>query len=294
MNMKCTLCPQECDVDRKLYKGYCNSGENIRISRSDLHMWEEECISGENGSGTIFFSGCNLQCVFCQNQAISRGEVGKIITTKELADSMLELQSRSANNINLVTAAHFLPKVIEAIDIARKAGLSIPIVYNTSSYEKAEAIRSLNGYVDVYLPDFKYYSNELALKYSKVPDYSIVATKAIDEMVRQCPEVIFDDRGIITKGVIIRHLILPGHTNDSKNVLKYLHERYGSSVYISIMNQYTPMGRLENYPELDRMVTKREYDKVVDYAVAIGIENGYIQEGNTASESFIPDFDVSK
>lgn len=256
-------------------------------------MWEEECVSGAEGSGTIFFSGCNMRCVFCQNREISRGSVGRKVTQTELADMMLDLQDKRANNINLVTASHYVPKVIEALDIAKTRGLNIPVVYNTSSYEKPKTIRMLKGYVDIYLPDFKYYDNNLALKYSNAADYFEVATKAIDEMVEQCGDAGFDLRGMMTKGVIVRHLVLPGHTADSMNVIQHLYDRYRDRIYISIMNQYTPMQGIANkYPELGRKVTKREYNKVIDYAVAIGITNGYIQEGNTAMESFIPDFEL--
>lgn len=290
--MSCNLCPRKCNIDRSTGIGYCQSDNTIKIARSSLHMWEEPCISGAEGSGTIFFAGCNLRCVFCQNREISRGNVGKSYSVEELADIMLRLEQEGANNINLVTATHYVDKIIPALEKARTKGLRLPIVYNTSSYENVTTIQSLNGYVDIYLPDFKYYDNEIALKYSFAGDYRQIAIEAIDEMVRQCGQACFDDKNMMTRGVIVRHLILPGYTKDSKEVIKLLHDRYGNKIYISIMNQYTPLDIVKDYPELNRKITTYEYDKVVDYAISIGVENGFVQEGDTASESFIPDFDV--
>lgn len=263
-------------------------------ARAALHMWEEPCISGEEGSGTVFFSGCSLGCVYCQNHEIAKGESGKKITAKRLAEIFLELEEKKANNINLVTAGHYLPMVIEALDQAKSRGLKIPVVYNSGGYEKAEMIRELEGYVDIYLPDMKYWSKELAQRYSRAADYPEVARRALAEMVRQVGEPLFDDRGMMKRGVIVRHLVLPGQVKDSKEVIRYLYETYKDFIYISIMNQYTPIRqaeRLEKFPELKRKITAGEYDEVVDYAIYLGVENGFIQEGETAEESFIPPFD---
>ena len=259
-------------------------------------MWEEPCVSGKEGSGTVFFCGCPLRCVFCQNHIIALGKeksgekIGKEIDIFRLKEIFLELQEKGANNINLVTGTHYIPQIAEALRMAKKEGLIIPIVYNTSGYEKVESIRLLEGLVDVYLPDMKYVSKELSKEYSNAADYFDVASKALEEMVRQVGEPEFDARGYMKKGVIVRHLVLPGSTKDSKAVLEYLWNTYGNKIYISIMNQYTPMEQIKNHPLLSRKVTKREYQKVIDYALSLGWENGFIQEGETAKESFIPDF----
>jgi len=287
----CTLCPRECHVDRTAgKKGYCRATDELAVARAALHMWEEPCISGEEGSGTVFFSGCPLGCIYCQNHNISRGLAGKAITTERLAEIFLELQGKGANNINLVTPSHYVPHIIEALDISRKNGLTLPIVYNCSGYEKVETLKLLEGYVDIYLPDLKYISYEPAAKYSNCRDYFPVAAKAIEEMVRQAEEAKFDERGIMQKGVIVRHLALPGYLEDSKRIIKYLYETYGNRIYISIMNQYTPIIMSDVYPELNRRITEEEYKELVDYAVELGVENGFIQEGETALESFIPEF----
>lgn len=288
----CTLCPRNCHADRLSRNiGYCGQTAEIRAARAALHMWEEPCISAEDGSGTVFFSGCSVRCVFCQNHDIAVGQHGKIITGERLSGIYLELQEKGANNINLVTPTHYVPQIIESIENARKMGLTLPIVYNTSGYEKAETLRMLDGIVDVYLPDFKYMSADLAEKYSNAPDYADCAKSALAEMVRQVGKPVFDDRGVIQKGVIVRHLILPNCTEDSKRVVKYLYETYGDDIFISIMNQFTPLDHIADYPELQRKITQAEYDEVVDYAVDLGVENGFIQEGETADESFIPSFD---
>ena len=266
--------------------------DTVKISRAALHMWEEPCVSGENGSGTVFFSGCNMKCVFCQNKEISTGGFGKEITVERLADIFLELQDKGALNINLVTPTHYTLQIIDAVKLARAKGLKLPIVYNTSSYEKVETIKLLEGVVDIWLPDFKYMDNAVAQKYSKAADYVDCATAAIDEMVRQQPECVFDDDGIIQKGVIVRHLVLPGQTQGAKDAVEYLYNRYGDNIFISIMSQYTPCTDLSAYPEINRKLTQQEYDDVVDYAVEIGVENGFLQEGESASESFIPPFDL--
>lgn len=293
--MKCDLCPRKCLVDRKKgEKGICGQTENLKVARAALHFWEEPCISGDAGSGAVFFSGCPLHCVFCQNENIANGTVGKEISLERLVDIFLELQEKRANNINLVTPGHFVPQIVKALDQARKEGLTLPVVYNTSSYETVDTIKMLEGYVDIYLPDFKYMSPVLSKKYSHAPDYAEVAKAAIAEMVRQTGKAVFvngDEDNLILRGTIVRHLTLPGCMEDSMQILKYLHETYGDMIYISIMNQFTPLSNLEKYPELNRRITDEEYETLVDYAIEIGIENGFIQEGNTAEESFIPAFD---
>ena len=288
----CNLCPRECNVDRGLGKtGFCKVPNHIKVARAQLHFWEEPCISGEEGSGTVFFSGCNLRCVYCQNRKIAEGVYGKEITVDRLAAIFLELQEKGANNINLVTPSHYVFAIIEALKIAKNSGLSIPVVYNSGAYEKVETLKQLDGYIDVYLPDFKYMDCELSEKYSNAKDYSRVAKAAIAEMVRQVGKPDFDKRGILCKGVVVRHLCLPGYMEDSKKIIKYLYETYGNTIFISILNQFTPLPYLEKFPEINRKLTEEEYDEVVDYAIDLGVENGFIQEGDVASESFIPDFD---
>jgi putative pyruvate formate lyase activating enzyme len=279
-----------CNLDRQVTTGYCGVKNTIRVARAALHFWEEPCISGEEGSGAVFFTGCNLRCVFCQNYQIARAEQGKEITVERLAEIFLELQAQKANNINLVTATHYVPQVAEALSIAKTKGLHIPVVYNCGGYELVETLKLLEGLVDIYLPDFKYVDNERAKRYSRAEDYPEVAKKALAEMVRQQPEAAFDERGIMTKGVIVRHLMLPGGIKDSKAVVNYLYETYGHQIYISLMNQYTPLPHVADYPEIDRKLKKFEYDRLVDYAISLGVENGFIQEGETAKESFIPAF----
>lgn len=294
--MKCDLCPRKCLVDRKKgEKGICGQTENLKVARAALHFWEEPCISGDAGSGAVFFSGCPLHCVFCQNENIANGTVGKEISLERLVDIFLELQEKRANNINLVTPGHFVPQIVKALDQARKEGLTLPVVYNTSSYETVDTIKMLEGYVDIYLPDFKYMSPVLSKKYSHAPDYAEVAKAAIAEMVRQTGKAVFvngEEDNLILSGTIVRHLTLPGCMADSMQILKYLHETYGDMIYISIMNQFTPLSNLEKYPELNRRITDEEYETLVDYAIEIGIENGFIQEGDTAEESFIPAFNA--
>lgn len=287
----CMLCPRECHVDRTAgKKGYCKATGELLVARASLHMWEEPCISGEEGSGTVFFSGCALGCVYCQNSAISKGLAGKVITIGRLADIFLELQCKGANNINLVTPSHYVPHIMEALNMSRKKGLALPVVYNCSGYEKVETLKLLEGYIDIYLPDFKYMSAGPAAKFSNCKDYFTVAAKAIEEMVRQVRETKFDERGIMQKGVIVRHLALPGYLDDSKRIIKYLYETYGDKIFISIMNQYTPVIKHTTYTELNRRITEEEYKELIDYAIEIGVENGFIQEGETALESFIPEF----
>jgi len=288
----CTLCPRECHTDRASGQtGYCGQSSDIYLARAALHMWEEPCISGDNGSGTVFFSGCPVRCVFCQNHDIANSNRGKKITPERLCEIFTELMQKGANNINLVTPTHFTAQIITAVSNARKSGMTLPIVYNTSGYEKPETLKMLENTVDIYLPDFKYMSAELSKKYSNAPDYSDYAKKALAEMVRQQPKAIFDKNGIMQKGVIVRHLLLPGHLDDSKRVIEYLYETYGDSIYISIMSQFTPLDNVKKYPGLNRKVTQEEYDALVDFAAELGVENGFIQEGEAASESFIPAFD---
>jgi len=288
--MNCNLCPRNCMVDREKKLGFCGAKNIIKIARASLHQWEEPCISGENGSGTVFFSFCPLKCVFCQNYELSHESTGREISIEKLAEIFLNLQGQNAHNINLVTPTHFVPQIIEALKIAKSSGLTIPIVYNTSGYETIDTLKKLDGFIDVYLPDFKYYSNELAKKYSGVSNYFEIATGALKEMFKQVGEFSLDENGIIKRGMIVRHLILPGCTNDSKDVIAHVYDLFRDKIYISIMNQYTPLPHVAKYTELNRKVTEEEYDNVIDFALSLGIENAFIQDGETASESFIPNF----
>ena len=323
---QCRLCGRRCGINRTIRAGRCGMTERVYAARAALHMWEEPCISGREGSGTVFFTGCPLGCVFCQNREIALGRrqtsqrsmasafgvrvsedsvfeasenigsrdetIGVPLTEEQLAETFLDLEGQCANNINLVTPTHFVPQIIRAVRIARARGLAIPIVYNTGSYETEETVRSLEGTVDVFLPDLKFMDPEISDRYAKAPDYFEVAERAIRGMVEIAGQPTFDERGMMKRGVIVRHMVLPGHTKDSKRIIGYLHETYGEKIYVSIMNQYTPMpGIGDEFPELARRVTKREYGRVVDYAIELGMENVFIQEGPTAAESFIPDFD---
>lgn len=294
----CKLCPRNCGLDRTAKnRGACGMTSELAAARAALHYWEEPCISGERGSGAVFFSGCSLGCVFCQNREISANGVGFPVTVERLSDIFLRLQDvDGANNINLVTAAHYAPHVVSALERAKANGLKIPVVYNSSGYESVETLKMLDGLIDVYLPDLKYFSSELALKYSRAQDYFEVASIALDEMLRQVGSPVFAEKagateeGIMLKGMIVRHLILPSCTCDSKKVINYLFERYRHDIFISIMNQYTPIASASLPVELSRELTNAEYDSVVDYACEIGVENGFIQEGGTVAESFIPIF----
>ncbi len=287
----CKLCPRNCEINRYKDVGFCNNLNEIKIARAHLHYYEEPCICDDNGSGTIFFSGCNLRCVYCQNKEISHGNFGKVISIDRLSDIMLELQNKKANNINLVTPTHFVPSIIEAIKKAKIKGLNIPIIYNTSGYENVDTIKMLNGYIDIYLTDFKYYNNFIAKKYSLVNNYFNVTKECIKEMKKQIPNNIYDGNKMI-KGIIVRHLILPNNTDDSIKILEYLFNNYKNTIVYSIMNQYTPVSKTK-YDELNRKLTKEEYDKVIDYAYNLGITNAYIQEEGTQDESFIPKFDLT-
>lgn len=289
----CTLCPRRCHANRAAGQtGFCGQTAQLRAARAALHFWEEPCISGDCGSGTVFFSGCSLQCIFCQNHEIALGESGKVISVERLSQIFLELQDKGAANINLVTAGHFIPQVCRALELSKTHGLSIPIVYNTGSYEEVASLRLLEGLIDIWLPDLKYFSGDLSARYSSAPDYFQVATAAIAEMFRQTPTAVFDSKtGLMQRGIIVRHLMLPGQAADSKKILRYLHTTYGDAIYISIMNQYTPLAGVSEIPELNRKVTPEEYRRVLDFADRIGIENGFMQEDGTAAESFIPPFD---
>lgn len=288
----CLLCPRKCGINRSTGQtGVCGVSAEIRVARAALHYWEEPCISGEKGSGAVFFSGCSLHCVFCQNREISDGKAGKVISKERLSDIFIELADKGANNINLVTPGQYIPDIVWAVSDARRRGMVLPIVYNTSGYEDAKELKLLEGIVDVYLPDFKYMDSALSAKYSRAKDYPSVAKQALSEMVRQQPDVVIDDAtGLIQKGVIVRQLLLPGHVNDAKAILKYLHDTYQNSIYISMMSQFTPIA-LKDYPEINRTVTGREYERLIDYAIKIGITNAFIQEGDVAKDSFIPAFD---
>ena len=290
----CTLCPRRCHVDRLHGQiGFCGQTAELRAARAALHFWEEPCISGDCGSGTVFLSGCSLQCIFCQNRSIALGKTGRSISMDRLCEIFLELQEKGSANINLVTAGHFLPQVAYSLELAREQGLTIPVVYNTGSYEEVSSLRMLEGLVDIYLPDLKYYSSELSAKYSQAPDYFEKASAAISEMVRQVGAPAFDsDTGLMQKGVIVRHLLLPGQAKDSKRILRYLHDTYRNDIYVSIMNQFTPLAESALPEELNRPVTEAEYEKILSFAERIGIEQGYYQEGGTAKESFIPPFDL--
>lgn len=291
----CNLCPRKCNVDRAEKRGVCGASDDVEIALYQLHYWEEPPISGEAGSGTIFFSHCPLKCIYCQNRSISTEGKGHVISQDELVDAMFDLQSKGALNINLVTGTHYEPQIKEAVLRAKSQGMYLPIVWNTSSYETVEMIRDLNEIVDIYLADFKYFDNELGKKFSGVKDYLEVATDAIDTMVERarslgcCSEQRASSQGSCSR-VIIRHLILPGHVDDSKNVIRYVHERWGERVKLSIMNQYTPVIHDAKYPELLRKVTDEEYEEVLDFADSLGIEDYFWQDGEAASESFIPQF----
>lgn len=288
----CLLCPRKCGINRGIGQtGVCGVSSEIKVARAALHYWEEPCISGKRGSGAVFFSGCSLHCVFCQNREISDGKEGKVISKERLSDIFIELAGKGANNINLVTPGQYIPDIVWAVNDAKSRGMKLPIIYNTSGYENVTELKLLEGIVDVYLPDFKYMDNMLSARYSRAKDYPSVAKQALSEMVRQQPDVVIDDAtGLIQKGVIVRQLLLPGHVNDAKAVLKYLYDTYHDHVYISMMSQFTPIA-LKDYPEINRTVTRREYERLVDYAIKIGITNAFIQEGDVAKDSFIPAFD---
>ena len=292
---ECTLCPRECRVNRYERAGYCGGREKMRIARAGLHFWEEPCISGTKGSGAIFFAGCNMGCIFCQNHEISRGITGREISPERLVEIFHELKDKGANNINLVTADIYIPEIREAISMARESGFDLPFILNTSSYIRTEALKSLEGLIDIYLPDFKYIRDRDAIRYSKAKGYPEAATAAIDEMVRQQSRCIFeqtDDGMMLKKGVIVRHLLLPGMVIQAKLILKALHDRYGDRILCSLLSQYTPNGMTGGFPEIDRPIRENEYKSLVRYAQRLGLE-GYVQDMSSADECFVPPFDLS-
>lgn len=288
---KCEICPRKCKVNRYEKKGYCRCDDKVRIALVSKHYFEEPCISGRNGSGTIFFSNCNLNCIFCQNHDISQGGKGIDVTVERLAEIMLEQQERGANNINLVTPTMYVEQIIKAIDIAKEGGLNIPIVYNTNGYEEVETIKKLNGYIDIYLPDFKYFTNELAIKYSKAPNYFEKVTSALLEMQSQFDEYVFDGE-IMKKGMIVRHLVLPNHIQNSKNVLKWIKENLREDIYVSVMAQYFPTYKAIGDELIGRKLSFSEYRKIEQYFYGLDIKNGYIQDLGKHEEEFVPDFNM--
>lgn len=289
----CNLCPRKCGVNRYETKGVCGATNKVKVAHYSLHKWEEPIISGDKGSGTIFFSNCNMKCIYCQNKKISLDGYGKLISNKRLGEIMLTLQAEGAHNINLVTPTHYVPQIASIIRKLKGKELKIPVIYNTSSYESVGTVMMMRNLVDIYLADLKYFDDDLAKKYSKCDNYFETATMAIDEMYRQVGKFELGDDGLLKKGLIVRVLILPGHTRDAKEIINYLYKTYKDDIFISIMNQYTPVNECE-YDNLNRKVTDDEYDEVLDFAITIGVKNAFMQEGETASESFIPKFDCSK
>ncbi len=291
--IECNVCPHKCKVNRLEGKsGRCKCNDKIKIALVSTHMYEEPCISGTNGSGTIFFSNCNLSCKFCQNYEISQLGKGHEITIEELASIMIKQQEAGVHNINLVTPTMYAYQIIEAIKIARKNGLNIPIIYNSNGYENVETIKALKGYIDVYLPDLKYYSNEIAVKYSKAPNYFEIASKAILEMISQVGKPIFDENGMIKKGVMIRHLVLPNHIQNSKNVLKWIKENIPEKIYIDVMAQYFPTYKAKEDELINRKLTKREYKEIENYFYLLDLKNGYMQELGEHEEEYVPKWDT--
>jgi putative pyruvate formate lyase activating enzyme len=289
----CNLCPRDCNVDRTTNKfGFCKSSSNLKVAKAYPHMWEEPCISGEKGSGTVFFSNCNLNCVFCQNHEISHEAVGKEISIERLSEIFLELEKKGCHNINLVNPTHYVPQIIEGIKLARENGLTIPIAYNSNGYEKVETIKSLKGYIQIYIPDLKYFEDKYAIKYSKAPNYFNIASKAIGEMVDQVGKPVFNEQGMMQSGVIIRHLMLPGLLFDSKKVVDYIYKAFGDAIYLSLMNQYTPMYGAKDYPEINKPLNPKHYDSLIDHCIEIGYKNAFIQESGTSSEIFVPNFNL--
>jgi putative pyruvate formate lyase activating enzyme len=302
---ECKLCNRNCKVNRNNDEtGFCKASNKIKLAKAFLHLWEEPPISQGNGSGTVFFSHCNFNCVFCQNYDKSEGitemqnpnsktsVIGIDVSIERLSEIFLELQEKGANNINLVTPTHYVPQIIEALKIAKKNNLNIPILYNTNGYDSIETLKALNGYIDVYLPDFKYFNDKYALKYSKVSNYASNTIKVIDEMVNQVGTPKFDSEGRIIKGVIVRHLMLPGLLFDSKKIVDLLYNRYGNNIYISLMNQYVPMFTACNYPEINKRLNPKHYDSLINYALELGVTNGFIQDEGSNTTDFIPSFNL--
>ena len=285
----CMLCPRKCGVNRYETVGACGASNKVRLAYYSLHQWEEPVISGEKGSGTVFFSHCNMKCIYCQNKKISIDGYGKTISNKKLGEIFLKLQEMGAHNINLVTPTHYVPNIASVLRKMKDKALKIPVVYNTSSYENVGTIMMMNNLVDIYLADLRYYDDQLGINYSEVSNYFENATMAIDEMYRQVGSPVFDNNGLMAKGLIVRVLILPGHLEDAKNIIKYLYKTYGDDIFISIMNQYTPVNTCI-YNNLNRKLTESEYNEVIKYALELGITNAFVQEEGTQDESFIPEF----
>lgn len=286
---KCELCPRKCSVDRKVNKGFCRVGGEITLGRADLHFWEEPCISGYGGSGTVFFSGCNMGCIFCQNMELSRGRIGKKVTVSRLREIFYELIDKGADNINLVTPTHFIPEIARALSAER---LPVPVVYNTSSYEEVESLKMLEGLVDIYLPDLKYKDSGLSKALSGAPDYFEKAVPAINEMLRQTGECVFDDEGMLQKGIIIRHLVLPGYLDNTYDIIDVFAQKFMGKAMFSLMSQYTPPKNVLKYESLNRRLTEEEYEKAVDYMYLSGIEDGFLQELSSAKEEYTPEFNL--
>ena len=287
----CMLCPRRCGVDRRESVGFCGAGALARIALVSLHHWEEPCLTGDNGAGTVFFSYCNLRCCFCQNHEISHGGKGVEVTDERLAELFMEQQQRGAATLDLVTPTHYVPQIIHALDLARAKGFRLPVVYNSGAYETVETIESLRDYVDVFLPDLKYIEAASAKEYSQAEDYFPVASAAIRRMVEIAGSLQFDEDGQLRRGVLVRHLVLPGHRHESMRVLDWLWQTFGDTIQISLMNQYTPMYKAAEHKGMNRRLTTFEYESVVNHAVDLGITNCYVQEGQTASEKFVPTFD---
>lgn len=289
---ECRLCPRQCGVDRSKRTGYCGVSDRVKLARAALHFWEEPCISGERGSGTVFFSGCALKCVFCQNYQLSAGHFGKEVSIQRLAEIFLELQQQGAHNINLVTGGHYVPQIVQALELVRK-DLKIPVVYNSSGYETVETLRQLKGYVDIYLPDLKYYSPERSARYSNAKDYFAVASQAVQEMFSQVGPVQFDEQGMLQKGVVVRHMVMPNGVEDTMDILTWIAENLPlDDILVSVMSQYTPFYKSADYPEINRRLTQEEYDRVLDWMECMGIEQGFVQELSSAKEEYTPDFSL--
>ena len=290
--MQCNICPRRCGADRENGSlGFCGASNKIRIARAALHFWEEPCLSGKNGAGTVFFSHCNMKCVYCQNYRISTRGAGHEVSIGELAEIFLDLQSRGANNIDLVTPTHYALDIAEAVKKAKDSGLHIPVLYNCGGYESVETLKRLEGLIDIYMPDMKYYRDKYAVKYSSAPRYFETACAALEEMYRQTGAFVLDENGIMQSGVIVRHMMLPGLMLDTKKIMDYLFDTYGNNIYISLMSQYTPLKNVERFPELNRKIDMKKYNSIVDYCMNRGMENVFIQEGSAAKESFIPCFE---
>lgn len=288
---KCKLCPRKCNIDRYNNTGFCGAGSQAKIALVSLHPWEEPCLVGEKGAGTVFFSYCNLRCVYCQNYEISHGGKGIIVTDERLAEIFLEQQARGAATLDLVTPTHYALNIIKALDIARQQGFNLPVVYNSSAYETPETIAALNGYVDIYLPDLKYFSPEASEKYSKAKDYFKVASQAIQKMYEQVGKTVLANDGRMTSGVLVRHMVLPSYRHDSMQIVKWLWNNFGDNISISLMSQYTPMYKAGDYKKINRRLTTFEYESVVNYAIDLGIKKCFVQERRAASEEYVPSFD---